>query len=915
MFKKTLISLAVASSVGLTGCLSGGDEGANANPTPTYTDSSVDGKTWPLFNPATREFPLPNDLLFSGTKDGTFELADSRPPVTTALDKLSGASTVAPQVIQTNGQLDESTVITGETVFLTEVVYASGDPVQALASGEPPAPAAAAPQGYEPPKVRAEVIELDGNSAIRILPLEPLKPNTRYVVAVTTGVKDVNGESIIPEPGQLAYGTLTKTDEEAPLLNEDLAPVRTLINSFWEPITAAATGGAVTEANIAITYSFTTSNDEKVLPYIAEPAAWAEDSLTSFIRGKAVSGAPESADSYAELAPLAQAAVQEFTVGQLELSGPIGTALSNNCGSFTGVNAIKCTAVGLATNLISSPSRSASDFDFSTATQQPVGLVSAVANSVYEAADNALNNAAPDVLLIQGTLSLPYYLGQAKETVLSNSWVADDVLAGTINSALGGLLELPQGATSEREAVSTVVNWRFPFPKKQADVDVPALVIYPNQGTTKGVVIYQHGITTDRSTALTFGTALAALGYTVVAIDHPLHGIAPFTDEEQLALAVKLLTAAGLDKATAESLAPALVAGRADFDAALAGTPLDAAFDGNARTSLVNTVENAGSTVPGLAPMPMNERHFGLYSPQPGSVASINYETGVGDSGSMYINLLNLTNGRDNLRESVISKLNLRGSLANLDLSGFGGANLAGAEVFFVGHSLGTISGATLVASANGNQIGAPFADPSGNDISAVSMLTPGGGIVRLLENSPAFAPRILFGLANNEDSPLTQGDASLETYFNVFQATIDTADPINFVNELETSTPEYYQAVVEKDLVIPNAADQELWGIPALKATLPYEFRPGMTAMVDINSFNAPLAGSYPLSLIYGDAPSGLEDPRFELFELADYLVDGEIPRDEDGNPVLSHSTPVSAQPSAAFLNMVLMTDGTFTP
>src|SRR5690606_3569599 len=73
MFKKTLISLAVASSLGLTGCFDSGSDNKNANPSPKYTDESING-TWLVFNPATRQIPTPTDLSFSGSKDGTFKI-------------------------------------------------------------------------------------------------------------------------------------------------------------------------------------------------------------------------------------------------------------------------------------------------------------------------------------------------------------------------------------------------------------------------------------------------------------------------------------------------------------------------------------------------------------------------------------------------------------------------------------------------------------------------------------------------------------------------------------------------------------------------------------------------------------------------------------------------------------------------
>lgn len=149
MFRKTLISLAVASSLGLTGCLDSGDTGANANPDYPISNPDYEGKTWPQFNPVTGELPIPNDLIFDSVAgDGTFRVTDTTPPVTTALNGLSGASTVAPPVVRFNGQIDPDSVDArafimnqgvpvpnpNQNVFLIELEYASGDPVRALSA-------------------------------------------------------------------------------------------------------------------------------------------------------------------------------------------------------------------------------------------------------------------------------------------------------------------------------------------------------------------------------------------------------------------------------------------------------------------------------------------------------------------------------------------------------------------------------------------------------------------------------------------------------------------------------------------------------------------------------------------------------------------------------------------------------------
>ncbi|TBW59403.1 hypothetical protein EZI54_00120 [Marinobacter halodurans] len=874
MFRKTLISLAVASTVGLSGCLDDGSTGKNANPDYKISNPAFDGKTWPIFNPLTSELPIPNDLIFdSEQKDGTFGVSDSSPPVTTALNELSGASTVAPAVVQLNGKVDPSTVNTS-TVFLLELEYASGDPVQGLSNGEPPTVAGLA-------NVRADVETLDGTSAIRILPLQPRK---RYIVAVTTGVKDLNGDSIVASP---AYQNLT--DVEQPLGNSALAPVRTLINSLWEPTITAATGGAVTEDNLALSYSFTTSNDEKVLQYIAEPGSWFADQIATYVKVSAAKSAVQGgAKSYVQVKPAVDGAVAAFPNIPLGDGSTIADKLATVFGSgapcdgvAAGQDSIDCAGVALASNFrnalpspISGVNRTAADFNMN-ATATPVGLVSAVAGKI---------TGSSGVLAAQGTLELPYYLGTTASTVATDHWEADDDLADSLNGAFSSIgLSLPQGDPAK----STAVNYIFPFPKETKAVDVPVLALYPASGAPKGIVMYQHGITTDRSAALTFGTALAANGYAVFAIDQPLHGVAAFTEAEQESLARQLLAAGGASEAEVDALTPLVLAGNvSDLATALGGGTATPATTATA-TSLINTTTNAGSTIPGLAPMIGNERHFGLYAKSPSTPAAIDYDAGVGDSGSLYINLTSFLTTRDNGRQSAVDQMNLRASLPGLTLPDTTGADrftISPADSFyFVGHSLGTITGTPFLASVNANQLDATVVNSSGativpstfNDIKAASLLTPGGGIVRLLENSPTFAPRILLGLQTS--AGLEQGDANLETYFNVFQATVDTADPINFVDNF--ADPSVIKlSEVQGDTVIPNAADEEQWGIPALNKT----FTPAETGLpvnVTVDSFSAPLAGGEPLTL-------GLTN----------------ITRYSSG----SHGTPVSADPVSVFSGMV---------
>ena len=857
MFKKTLISLAVASSVGLTGCFdSAGSGSSNADPDYKISNPNFDGKTWPLFNPVTGALPIPNDLIFRSDDpattiseaDGSFSVADSSPPVTTALNQLSGASTVAPPVVQFNGQIDADSVDSrafifadpaepaslipnpNQNVFLIELQYAGGDPVQGLGAGESPTiplaitaqvAAGAAPQDLsgrdqaqagaylgslaQSPDYVAEVVTLDGDSAIRINPTKPLSPFKRYLVVVTNEVLDVNGDPIIKSP---VYTDVS--DPNAVLGNPTaLAPVRGIVDGFWEKVAAnffgvpnqARPGNALTEEDIALSYSFTTSNDQRVLQYIADPKAFFKETILGSVRFEAVSEARADAAE----------AEEDISFFELNTIGneAVAAADATADGQADGLVDAFTTA-----NLLPTPEDQSSTASFDA--PQDVTQVSAVASQFVDFGQ---------VNLVQGTIDLPYYLGvptgssDAEGSVINTqSWTANADLAAAAGDQLG--VSLAQSDPT----VSQVVNYRFPFPAETQEVTIPIMVFYPagyDGSTPLETVMYMHGITTDRSAALTFGSALAnASQVAVVVIDQPLHGVTPFSNAEQVELAETL--AANLPGGATDETVQALIGGVAAIGFVIennpsVNTPQEAeAFiqsvtapgaatppEGdpsyplvvNARSlrSLENTVANAGGTVPGLGKTE-NERHFDFTANAANMPTAMTANSG--ESGSLFINLTNFTNSRDKNRQAVIDLLNVRASLGGLNFDSTAGADLNASSVYFAGHSLGTIVGAPFVAVANESS------NPD-DDIVAAQLLTPGAGIVRLLENSPAFAPQILGGL--QAAAGLEQGDADLETFFNVFQAALDSADPINFAASLNDSGSPVLLSEVNGDQVIPN--------------------------------------------------------------------------------------------------------------
>ncbi len=877
MFKKTLISLAVASSLGLTGCLDSGSDTKNANPDPKYTDPAIDGKTWPIFNPATSQLPLPNDLIFRSDDkdtsineaDGSFQVAISDPAVTPALNQLSGASSIAPAVVQFRGTIDENSVDSrafiladeadptsvmpnpNQNVFLIELEYASGDPVRGLGAGEAPTiplaitaqvAAGGAPQDLsgrgqaeaatylygltQAPEYVAEVVTLDGESAIRINPTKPLNPFKRYLVVVTNGVLDVNGDPIIQDP---VYGNITASGTEdnpnAGLLSSALAPVRQLVNGFWEPVALSYAGNLgvpVDEEDIAVSYSFTTSNDQRVLQYIADPKSFFKETILGSTRFDAVQEARKGGetDFFALLSAGIAAATQADPIAEAQ-----ATALVN---AFT------------TAKLLPTPADKSSTADFGE--PEDVTQVSAIASQFVDFGQ---------VNIVQGTIDLPYYLGvptgtsDAEGSVINTqSWKANAALAAVAGDQLG--VELAQSDTS----VSDVVNYRFPFPAKTQDVTVPIMVLYPAgyDGSEKlETVMYMHGITTDRSAALTFGSALAHNSQVaVVVIDQPVHGVTQFSEEERRGLAQTL--AANLPGGATNETVDALIAGVAAIGFVIQNNPavetpeqaeafiqsvtqpgaptpnaedptLPLVLNARALRSLEKTIANPGSTVPGISETDF-ERHFGF------TASAANQPTKMtatsGDSGSLFINLTNFTNTRDKMRQATVDLLNVRASLASLDFDGIEGADLDASSVYFAGHSLGTIVGAPFVATVNETESAA-------DNIIAAQLLTPGAGVVRMLENSPTFAPRILGGL--QQAAGLEQGDGDLETFLNVFQAAIDSVDPINFTASLNAPGMPVLLSQVNGDNVIPNDALATPLG----------------------NAFDAYLSGTEPLARLLG--------------------------------------------------------------
>lgn len=140
------------------------------------------------FNPLLDIYPYPNNYLFKDSQDGTLNIPYSEEStiavIKEPLNTLDGFSTIAPITAQVSAQIDEQSMLVGESVHVYEVELSEH-------AGE----------------VTSITRELDGTeymlsldnstpSQLLITPLHPLKAKTSYLVALTNDLMDIDGNSI-----------------------------------------------------------------------------------------------------------------------------------------------------------------------------------------------------------------------------------------------------------------------------------------------------------------------------------------------------------------------------------------------------------------------------------------------------------------------------------------------------------------------------------------------------------------------------------------------------------------------------------------------------------------------------------------------------------------------------------------------
>lgn len=279
-------------------------------------------------------------------------------------------------------------------------------------------------------------------------------------------------------------------------------------------------------------------------------------------------------------------------------------------------------------------------------------------------------------------------------------------------------------------------------------------------GVPLPVVIFGHGLVTERRFVLSVSDALADKGFAVIAIDFPYHGARSVcTMQSPLCLPDPLSD-------TGEMICPNLC------------------NDGSTCSADGSCHDDVTGATTALKEFPVVKM--------------------VQATGAAFIEVESITNTREHFRQSIVDLGALSRSLRFGNWQAFTGYSFDADNVTYLGQSLGGILGGLY----------APL-DPA---IKRAVLNVPGAGLV------PMFDESLFFGLqidAFYERHDVTLGSAEHARFQNIAHWMIDTVDPINVARHLVTEPipghalpPGGRHVLVQRatlDIIIPEAATMRL--------------------------------------------------------------------------------------------------------
>ncbi len=190
------------------------------------------------------------------------------------------------------------------------------------------------------------------------------------------------------------------------------------------------------------------------------------------------------------------------------------------------------------------------------------------------------------------------------------------------------------------------LTYANPLPNVNSIETVPLLISLPSSDECSAphpVLIFQHGITSNRTAMFGIADTMARACIAVVSMDMPLHGVG-------------------------EEIGAPIFVGYNDFESGA-----------------------------------VRERTFGVDLLDANGAPHQSTDTldGPDSSGAHTINLANLRASRDNLRQAIFDLLTLEKAIPAMDVDGDMVPDFDSTKVYFMGHSLGGIVGSSFVAKSD----------------------------------------------------------------------------------------------------------------------------------------------------------------------------------------------------------------------
>jgi len=305
---------------------------------------------------------------------------------------------------------------------------------------------------------------------------------------------------------------------------------------------------------------------------------------------------------------------------------------------------------------------------------------------------------------------------------------------------------------------------------------IPVLIAVPPTPPATGapIVLFRHGINGGRAQMLPIAGALAGSGMLVAAIDAAKFG----------------------DRSWCSSAVPGECAAGSTCNTSVFGN------QGDPATALPGLCTIGLTATPGqLTEAPV----LGSLPPCSATVTSDcwNGEGGVAKASGNFFVSGNLFRMRDTMRQDIIDEVALVQALRATPVASLGVSALDPNNVFFVGQSLGSISG---------------VADIAASGVFTRAVLNAGGGtFVDIATNSPAFQPELG---AVTTSLGFTPGTSAYLEFLQVAKWVIDPADPVNFAPLLKAAS--ILGQAARCDNVVPNTQNELFYGLIGLVGLSP---------------------------------------------------------------------------------------------